>query len=96
MRNTSPSRKIALALGNLKLRETLRSQSIRDPLTGLFNRRYLEETLAREERRAIRANLPIGLIVFDVDHFKRLNDTHGHDAGDAVLRALGSLSQPMF
>lgn len=84
---------IALALGNLKLRETLRSQSIRDPLTGLFNRRYLEETLAREERRAIRANLPIGLIVFDVDHFKRLNDTHGHDAGDAVLRALGSLLQ---
>ncbi len=84
---------IALALGNLKLRETLRSQSIRDPLTGLFNRRYLEETLAREERRAIRANMPIGLIVFDVDHFKRLNDTHGHDAGDAVLRALGSLLQ---
>lgn len=84
---------IALALGNLKLRETLRSQSIRDPLTGLFNRRYLEETLAREERRAIRANLPIGLIVFDVDHFKRLNDTHGHEAGDAVLRALGSLLQ---
>lgn len=84
---------IALALGNLKLRETLRSQSIRDPLTGLFNRRYLEETLAREERRAIRANMPIGLIVFDVDHFKRLNDTHGHDAGDAVLRALGSMLQ---
>jgi diguanylate cyclase (GGDEF)-like protein/PAS domain S-box-containing protein len=84
---------IALALGNLKLRETLRSQSIRDPLTGLFNRRYLEETLAREERRAIRANMPIGLIMFDVDHFKRLNDTHGHDAGDAVLRTLGSLLQ---
>ena len=84
---------VALTLGNLKLRETLRSQSIRDPLTGLFNRRYLEETLAREERRAARANTPIGLIVFDVDHFKRLNDTHGHDAGDAVLRALGTLLQ---
>jgi diguanylate cyclase (GGDEF)-like protein/PAS domain S-box-containing protein len=84
---------VALTLGNLKLRETLRSQSIRDPLTGLFNRRYLEETLAREERRAARANTPIGIIVFDVDHFKRLNDTHGHDAGDAVLRALGGLLQ---
>ena len=84
---------VALTLGNLKLRETLRSQSIRDPLTGLFNRRYLEETLAREERRAARAGSPIGLIVFDVDHFKRLNDTHGHDAGDAVLRALGGLLQ---
>ena len=84
---------VALTLGNLKLRETLRSQSIRDPLTGLFNRRYLEETLAREERRAARAGSPIGIIVFDVDHFKRLNDTHGHDAGDAVLRALGGLLQ---
>ena len=84
---------VALTLGNLKLRETLRSQSIRDPLTGLFNRRYLEETLGREERRAIRANLPIGIIMFDVDYFKRLNDAHGHDAGDAVLRALGSLLQ---
>ncbi len=84
---------VALTLGNLKLRETLRSQSIRDALTGLFNRRYLEETLGREERRAIRANLPIGIIMFDVDHFKRLNDAHGHDAGDAVLRALGSLLQ---
>lgn len=84
---------VALTLGNLKLRETLRSQSIRDALTGLFNRRYLEETLGREERRAFRANLPIGIIMFDVDHFKRLNDAHGHDAGDAVLRALGSLLQ---
>ena len=82
---------VALALGNLKLRETLRLQSIRDPLTGLFNRRYLEETLAREERRAARAQTPIGIIVFDIDNFKRLNDSHGHDAGDAVLRALGSL-----
>ena len=82
---------VALALGNLKLRETLRLQSIRDPLTGLFNRRYLEETLAREEHRAARAQTPIGIIVFDIDNFKRLNDSHGHDAGDAVLRALGSL-----
>ncbi|MEO6023061.1 MAG: diguanylate cyclase [Burkholderiales bacterium] len=84
---------VALALGNLKLRETLRLQSIRDPLTGLFNRRYLEETLAREERRAVRAQTSIGIIVFDVDHFKRFNDSYGHDAGDAVLRALGSLLQ---
>jgi diguanylate cyclase (GGDEF)-like protein len=80
---------MALALSNLKLRETLRSQAIRDPLTGLFNRRYLEETLDRELNRAARRHLPFGVIMFDLDHFKRFNDTSGHAAGDAVLRELG-------
>jgi diguanylate cyclase (GGDEF)-like protein len=80
---------VGVALGGLKLRDHLRQQSIRDSLTGLFNRRYLEETLPREERRAARESAPIGIIVMDVDHFKRLNDTYGHDTGDHVLRQVG-------
>ena len=82
---------VGLAVANIQLRETLHNQSIRDPLTGLFNRRYLEETMLREERRAARDGLPIGIIMFDIDHFKRLNDTHGHAAGDVLLRQLGLL-----
>ncbi len=80
---------IALALSNLKLRETLRDQSIRDVFTGLFNRRYMEETLTRELHRAEREQVPIGVIMFDIDHFKNFNDVSGHDAGDALLRELG-------
>jgi diguanylate cyclase (GGDEF)-like protein/PAS domain S-box-containing protein len=80
---------ISLALANLHLRETLRSQSVRDALTGLFNRRYLEETLDREVRRVTRANKPLGVIMLDIDHFKVFNDTFGHEAGDAVLREFG-------
>jgi diguanylate cyclase (GGDEF)-like protein len=80
---------VALALSNLALRETLRNQAIRDPLTGLFNRRYLEETLERELARAARSQQPLGLIMLDLDHFKDFNDTFGHAAGDAVLRELG-------
>jgi diguanylate cyclase (GGDEF)-like protein/PAS domain S-box-containing protein len=80
---------ISLALANLHLRETLRSQSVRDALTGLFNRRYLEETLDREVRRVTRANRPLGVIMLDIDHFKVFNDTFGHEAGDAVLREFG-------
>jgi len=81
--------RLSLALANLHLREMLRSQSIRDPLTGLFNRRYMEETLERELRRAARSNQPVSLLMLDVDHFKRFNDTFGHQAGDTILRALG-------
>ncbi|MBI5879317.1 MAG: diguanylate cyclase [Chloroflexi bacterium] len=84
---------IALSIANLRLRETLRQQSIRDPLTGLFNRRYLEEMLTREVLRARRLGAPLGAIMLDLDHFKRFNDTHGHDAGDAVLSALGRFLQ---
>jgi len=82
---------IALAVANLVLRETLRSQSIRDELTGLFNRRYMEESLDREIRRADRNKQPLGIIMLDIDHFKKFNDTYGHDAGDAILRAMGVL-----
>lgn len=87
----SVAEQLALALSNLRLREALRNQSIRDPLTGLFNRRYLEETLERDLRRAARMGKPLGLIIFDIDHFKRFNDTFGHDAGDLVLRELAAL-----
>jgi len=66
-------------------------QAIRDPLTGLFNRRYLEESLEREIAKAIRYNLSLGLIMLDVDHFKAFNDTYGHLAGDVVLRYLSDL-----
>ncbi|MFB3920918.1 MAG: diguanylate cyclase [Terriglobia bacterium] len=85
------SEQIALALANLNLRETLRNQSIRDALTGLFNRRYLEESLERELRRAAREEKPLGVILIDLDHFKRFNDTFGHDAGDELLRSMGEL-----
>ncbi len=83
--------RIALALANLRLRDTLRSQSILDPLTGLFNRRYMEETLDLELARAARGRRAIGIIMLDIDHFKPLNDSRGHDAGDALLRELGGL-----
>ncbi|MGE4483554.1 MAG: diguanylate cyclase [Oscillospiraceae bacterium] len=80
---------IALALSNLKLKDTLRQQSIRDALTGLFNRRYMEETLERELNRAERESRPVGVVMFDIDHFKDFNDLAGHDGGDALLRELG-------
>ncbi|MCG3195146.1 MAG: hypothetical protein DIJKHBIC_04416 [Thermoanaerobaculia bacterium] len=80
---------IGLAVSNLVLREQLRAESVRDPLTGLFNRRYLEEILAKECARALRSGKPIGLLIADIDHFKRVNDTLGHPAGDAVLREFG-------
>ena len=80
---------IALAFANLKLHEALQQQSIRDPLTGLFNRRYLEESLEREISRAERQQQTVGIIMLDVDHFKQFNDTFGHDAGDTLLRELG-------
>lgn len=82
---------LALALASLNLRETLRTQSIRDPLTGLFNRRYLEETLERELPRMVRKKSSLGVMMIDVDHFKRFNDTFGHDAGDTVLKDLAQL-----
>ena len=69
----------------------LREQSVRDHLTGLFNRRYMEETLERELLRASRKQLSLGIIMLDVDDFKRFNDTCGHAAGDAILRELGNL-----
>ncbi len=84
---------LALIIANLRLLETLRHQSLRDELTGLFNRRYLEASLAREWERAKRSAQPIGIIMLDLDHYKRFNDTYGHRAGDDLLRAIGRLLQ---
>ena len=72
------------------LHEELREQAIRDPLTGLYNRRYLSETLAREIGRAQREGYPVALVMIDVDRFKTVNDHHGHAAGDQVMRFLGA------
>jgi len=79
---------VALAYANQVLRDTLRNQAIRDPLTGLFNRRYAEETLDRELQRAARKQAPLCLISLDLDEFKRINDAYGHDAGDLVLQKI--------
>ncbi len=84
---------ISLSLSNLKLRDTLRQQSIRDPLTGLYNRRFLEEYLVHEGVRATRKTRPLSVLMLDIDHFKRFNDTFGHEAGDAILRRIGLLLQ---
>jgi diguanylate cyclase (GGDEF)-like protein/PAS domain S-box-containing protein len=80
---------LALAWSNVRLRESLHEQAVRDPLTGLFNRRHMQASLERELRRAERIAKPIGIMMLDIDHFKEVNDTHGHDAGDVVLRELG-------
>lgn len=84
---------VSLALSNMKLRETLRNLSIRDPLTGLFNRRYMEEVLEQELLKAKRYGRSLGVIMLDIDHFKRFNDTYGHEAGDLVLRELSVFMQ---
>ena len=81
---------VGLSIANINLRDALRTQSIKDTLTGLYNRRYLEETLEREIRRAARAEQSLGILILDLDHFKTFNDTYGHDAGDAVLRQTAS------
>ncbi|HWH56761.1 MAG TPA: sensor domain-containing diguanylate cyclase [Terriglobales bacterium] len=86
----------ALALANLKMRDVLQMQSTRDPLTGLFNRRHMEEAFERELRRAARKQTPVCVLMMDVDHFKSLNDTFGHEAGDAVLRSFGGLLKGHF
>jgi diguanylate cyclase (GGDEF)-like protein/PAS domain S-box-containing protein len=83
----------ALVIENAQLRETLREQSIRDSLTGLFNRRYMEETLIQEISRAVRNGHSLGVIMLDIDHFKKFNDTFGHLAGDSILSQLGQFLQ---
>jgi diguanylate cyclase (GGDEF)-like protein len=80
---------LTIAFINLKLLHTFKLKSIRDPLTGLFNRRYFEEILERLLNRGEQGNYEVSLIVLDIDHFKRINDTFGHLAGDAVLRDVG-------
>jgi diguanylate cyclase (GGDEF)-like protein/PAS domain S-box-containing protein len=80
---------IKLCLSNLRLRAKLREQAMIDPLTGLSNRRYLEESLPRELHRATRTKAALGVAMLDLDHFKRFNDTLGHDSGDSLLREVG-------
>jgi len=75
----------------LKLQEKLRDQVVHDPLTGLYNRRYLDETIERELIRAARYKQPVGIVMCDLDHFKLVNDTHGHLAGDEILRVFAGL-----
>jgi diguanylate cyclase (GGDEF)-like protein len=87
------AKQLSLCLTSLKLRDLLREQAIHDPLTGLFNRRYLEESLQRELHRAQRQSHSIALIMLDIDHFKMVNDTYGHEAGDEVLKNIAALLQ---
>jgi diguanylate cyclase (GGDEF)-like protein/PAS domain S-box-containing protein len=84
---------ITLALANLSLRESLRLQSIHDALTGLYNRRYLEESLIHELARTKRRETALGVIMMDVDRLKQVNDTYGHEAGDALLQLLSNWLQ---
>jgi diguanylate cyclase (GGDEF)-like protein len=92
----SAASQVALSLASLQLRETLREQSIRDPLTRLFNRRFLEESLERELQLAGRKKQALAVLFLDLDHFKRFNDTFGHDAGDMVLQSLADLFRTFF
>ncbi|HEY7677738.1 MAG TPA: diguanylate cyclase [Candidatus Methylomirabilis sp.] len=82
---------LALALANVRLRETLRIQSTRDPVTGLFNRYYMEETLQREVRWGERKHRPVGVVKLGIDRFEQVNDQFGQDAGDTALREVGTL-----
>ncbi|MBU0482383.1 MAG: diguanylate cyclase [Proteobacteria bacterium] len=88
---TAATDHITLAIDNLRLREKLHRQSVRDGLTNLFNRRYMEESLGREFLKSERNQTPTGVIMLDVDFFKKFNDTYGHEAGDMVLIGLARL-----
>src|ERR1019366_164042 len=89
MVSVPPTRELSRSIRALEeLRQRFYLESIRDPLTGLFNRRYFDERLAEEYERSRRHKLPLLLIVIDADHFKRINDELGHAAGDAALVAL--------
>lgn len=92
----SAAARLALALSNIKLRQTLRNLSIRDVLTGLYNRRFVEEVFDHEIARCRRNDKSLSVLMIDVDHFKRFNDNFGHDAGDVVLRAVGTLLKENF
>lgn len=81
---------ISLSLANIQMRDTLRDEAIRDPLTSLLNRRYMEETVLREINRSEQQDYPLGIIIFDIDHFKSINDTYGHSVGDKVIIELGN------
>lgn len=82
---------IGLTLANIQLRDNLRQQAIRDPLTNLYNRRYMLEAVEQAQSRAERTDDPIAILMIDLDHFKRFNDNFGHDAGDHVLKSTASI-----
>lgn len=82
---------MSLALSNIALRDKLRTQALRDPLTGLYNRRYMDDVLQRYANLAERNNSPLSVIMIDLDHFKKLNDEHGHALGDAVLADVATI-----
>lgn len=88
---SSIAQRAASALAILRQNEQLQRRAIRDALTGLFNRGFMEEALSIEQQRAARRGLPVGILMLDVDHFKRFNDSFGHDAGDVLLRGLGEI-----
>ncbi|QHQ34869.1 bifunctional diguanylate cyclase/phosphodiesterase [Algicella marina] len=87
---------ISLAVANVRLRQELQNQSVRDQLTGLWNRRWFLETAQKELNRTMARRGSLSLVALDVDHFKKYNDSHGHDAGDAVLKSLGALMREHF
>ncbi len=87
---------ISMAIANVKLRDELQDQSVRDPLTGLYNRRYFLEAVRQQISQSERRGQSFGLLTFDADKFKNFNDNHGHDAGDMVLRAIGATMQEVM
>ena len=87
---------IALSIANVQLREALLQQSIRDPLTGLYNRRFLQESLFREMAHSKRNHSTFAVLMIDVDHFKKFNDTFGHHAGDVVLQSVANVIEARF
>jgi diguanylate cyclase (GGDEF)-like protein/PAS domain S-box-containing protein len=90
---TAVAENVAMALSNLRLNETIRNQSIRDPLTGMFNRSFMEESLELELRRAVRTQHPICMIMLRLDNFQAVSENYGQDAGDSILRRTGMLIQ---
>jgi diguanylate cyclase (GGDEF)-like protein/PAS domain S-box-containing protein len=93
---TTLSEYLSLSIANVKLSESLSRQSIQDPQTGLYNRRFMEESLQREITRAARKQTPIGIIMGDLDHFKKFNDVYGHAAGDKIIAQIGKLFNDKF
>ena len=87
---------LALSIMSLKLREELEAQSIRDPLTSLYNRRYMEDNLQREISKSARHKTKLGMMVLDIDHFKSINDNFGHDMGDVVIKETGEIISSHF
>jgi len=87
------ARQVSMAIANLKLRQLLENQAVRDALTGLYNRRYLDDVLERELRRGTRHKTGFSVLMMDVDYFKQLNDNYGHDCGDYVLKVIASVFQ---